>query len=105
MQSGRAPERTIGSSCSAICPTVRSAFPGVTSTSPRSATESAPKTCARWAALYGRSAIDAERTASGPNRAPGRFVVAVSNGIPSTATSTSAGSSTSGHRANVFTPP
>jgi len=45
-----------------------------------------------------------ERTASGPNRVPGRFVVPVSKGIPSTATSTPSGPSTSGQRANVFTP-
>ena len=48
--------------------------------------------------------MDAERIASGPKRAPGRFVVAVSNGMPRTATSTSSGLSTSGQRANVFTP-
>ena len=48
--------------------------------------------------------MDAERIDSGPKRAPGRFVVAVSNGIPRTATSTPSGSSTSGQRANVLTP-
>ena len=43
--------------------------------------------------------------AAGPNRAPGRMVVAVSNGMPSTATSTpSSWSSTNGQRANVRIP-
>ncbi len=104
MQSVRVPARAIGSRCSAIRATVFSALPGVTGTSPRSATDSAPKTCACCAGLYGRSAIEAERTASGPKRAPGRFVVPASNGIPRTATSTPSGPSATGQRANVLTP-
>ena len=46
-----------------------------------------------------------DRIASGPKRAPGRIVVAVSNGTPSTATSTpSSQSATCGHRAKVLIP-
>ena len=41
---------------------------------------------------YGRSPIEAPRIASGPKRAPGRRLVAVSNGTPTTATSTPSGS-------------
>ena len=39
----------------------RSAFPGVIATSPRSATDSLPKTCASCTGLYGRSAIEAAK--------------------------------------------
>ena len=48
---------------------------------------------------------DAERIASGPNRAPVRKLVAVSKGTPITAASTSScGSPTCGSRANVRGP-
>jgi hypothetical protein len=42
--------------------------------------------------------------ASGPNRAPARKLVAVSNGTPITATSTPSGSETLGQRAKVLIP-
>ena len=42
---------------------------------------------------YGRRPIEAERIASGPKRAPGRLLVAVSNGTPTAATSTPSRSS------------
>ena len=48
--------------------------------------------------------MEALRIASGPNRAPGRRLVAVSNGTPMTATSTSSSEVTYGQRAKVRTP-
>ena len=53
---------------------------------------------------YGRSSADADRIPSGPKRAPVRKVVAVSNGIPTTAASTPASSTTWGSRMNVLMP-
>src|SRR5688572_15970670 len=46
----------------------------------------------------------ASRTARGPKRAPGRYVVPPSNGAPQIITSTSRGSSCCGSRRNVGTP-
>ena len=62
--------------------------------------------CTGW---YGRTSADAERIASGPKRAPGLKLVAVSNGAPSTAALTrssrgAAASGTCGRLANVRTP-
>src|SRR5947208_10715934 len=67
-------------------------------------TESASRTSIARAGWYGRSSTDAERIASGPKRAPGRKLVAVSNGTPTAAASTSARSVTCGSRMNVRTP-
>jgi hypothetical protein len=102
---GTTPARTTGSSCSAICAAVRSALPGVTVRSPASTTESAPKTSISFTGCHGRSSSDASRIPAGPNRAPGRMDVAVSNGMPSTAASTPSNvSETWGQRANVRMP-
>ena len=73
--------------------------------SPRSTIESVSNTLTRWAVFHGRSSIDASRIPAGPKRAPGRIVVAVSNGTPMMAASTSVRSSgTCGKRANVRMP-
>ena len=81
------------------------ALPGVSSRSPQSDDREARRTRPRRAA-GGRAAgsAEAERIASGPNRAPGRKLVAVSNGTPTTATSTPSSSVTCGQRAKVRTP-
>ena len=55
-------------------------------------------------ALYGRRSAEAARIASGPKRAPARKLVAVSNGRPTTAKSTSSMSVTCGSRMKVRIP-
>jgi len=103
--SGVTPARTTGSSCSAICAAVRSALPGVTSTSPASTTERVAKTSTGCTGCHGRRSSEASRIPAGPKRAPGRIDVAVSNGTPMTAASTpSAVAAACGQRANVRMP-
>ena len=104
-QSVRAPERTIGSRRSAICPTVRSALPGVTATSPRSATDSATEDL-RVLHRVVRPQGDRRRSES-PR---GRTALRAGSSSPCRTGSRARrrrllrDSSTSGQRANVLTP-
>src|SRR3954452_18292529 len=79
-------------------------YPGAVGASPWSTTDSDPNTWTRCTGLYVRIIPDAERTASGPNRAPDRNDVPPSQGIPKTAQSTSSKDVTWGSRANVRGP-
>jgi hypothetical protein len=79
-------------------------LPGVTSRSPQSTSDWLANTSTSSGGCHGRSSSDAARIASGPKRAPGRKLVAVSNGTPTTAASTPSGSVRCGSRANVRTP-
>ena len=93
--SGIAPARSTGSSCAAICSRgAHARCPAWSSRSPRSASESEPKTSTSCAGFHGRSSSEASRIPAGPKRAPGRIEVAVSNGTPRTATSTSSAEAT-----------
>ena len=74
------------------------------SMSPQSTTDCVANTSTSSAGWYGRSSADADRIASGPNRVPARKLVAVSNGTPTTATSTPSTARTCGQRANVRMP-
>ena len=99
-----APASITGRSPSSICPAVRSAFPGVMPMSPPSITERVAKTSIAWAVCQGRMSWLWSRMAAGPKRGPGRMLVAVSNGTPSTATSAFSQSVDAGQRANVRIP-
>ena len=98
------PAATSGRSPSWICAAVFSALPGVTARSPQSTSDWLANTSMPSGGCHGRSSSEAARIASGPKRAPGRKLVAVSNGTPTTAASTPSGAVTCGNRANVRTP-
>src|SRR5207244_12847387 len=81
-----------------------SMYPGAVGASPKSIVDSDPNTGTRWTGLYVRIMPDAERIASGPNRAPVRNDVPPSQGRPYTAASTPSNSFTQGSRAYVRGP-
>ena len=83
---------------------LRAELPGDVLTSPKSANDSEAKTSTCCTGCQGRSSSEASRIPAGPKRATGRIDVAVSNGTPTTATSTPSGSVTCGARANVRMP-
>src|SRR5215472_8290093 len=77
---------------------------GLHAMSPASATCWVPNGATRRPGCHGRSSREPCRTADGPNRAPGRYDVPLSNGTPTTATSQRVTSSRRGSIANVGGP-
>src|SRR5690348_13767331 len=77
---------------------------GLHAMSPASATCWTPNGATCRPGCQGRRSREPCRTAAGPNRAPGRYDVPLSNGTPTTATSQELTSSRRGSRANVGGP-
>ncbi len=80
---------------------MRSIEIGTTSTSPQSATRSTSNGWTFSTGCQERMIDDCSRTARGPKRAPVRYEVPPSYGMPSSATSSPAGDSADGSSMNV----
>src|SRR5439155_14015 len=104
-QTGMAPSAITALTRASIAASVRSIEIGTVSTSPQSAMRSRSNGCTLRTGFHGRISEDCSRTARGPKRAPVRYEVPPSYGIPSRATSRPFAEPAAGSSMNVATCP
>src|SRR4029453_14071321 len=98
---GIAPSAVTSLTRASIAARVRSIEMGTVSTSPQSAMRSFSNGCTLSTGFHGRIRDDCSRTARGPKRAPVRYEVPPSYGMPSSATSTPLAEAREGSSMNV----